>query len=379
MVRGVNYADAGVDTTLGNEASRIFYEASRETWENRKGLGRIISLLNDFSGLRYIRMAGLPEGTCIGMCFDGVGTKMELAERTGCYETVAHDVIAMGCDDAVVRGAEPFLVGSVLDVNSLGSEDENYIDQIEQLAKGYVNAAKIANVAIINGEVAELGERVGGFGPFNCNWGAGVVWFANEKRLLTGNKIRIGDSLVGLREKGFRSNGFSLVRKIMEENNYRYEPYKPLWRESGKTVGDILLTPSTIYTPAVVDMFGGWNLEREAKAEIHGVAHITGGGIPEKLGRMLRPSGFGAVLNNLFEVPELMFAIQKLGKVSDVGAYTTLPMGCGMVIATPGPERVISVADEHGIEGKEIGYVTRTPGIIIISRGAFSETEELVF
>src|SRR3989338_8802779 len=166
-------------------------------------------------------------GVNIGL--GGVGTKMELAERVKNHRTIAYDLFAMVTDDAVVRGAEPVLIGSILDVNSLGTLDKSFIEEIRQLAEGYIGAAKAANVAIVNGEVAELGSRVGGFGSFNYNWGAAVVWFAKKDRMFTGKEIKEGDYLVGLREEGFRSNGLSLVRKIMmhkhgdnwHEKNYR--------------------------------------------------------------------------------------------------------------------------------------------------------------
>src|SRR3989344_9642081 len=109
----------------------------------------------------------------------------------------------MVCDDAVVRGAEPVIVGSILDVKSLGDGDDSYIDFVKQLATGYINAARDANVAIVNGEIAELGARVNGYGPFNYNWGAGVIWFAKKSRMFTGRKIKEGDYLIGLKEEGF--------------------------------------------------------------------------------------------------------------------------------------------------------------------------------
>ncbi|MCH7568683.1 MAG: hypothetical protein IIA87_04650, partial [Nanoarchaeota archaeon] len=178
------YAAAGVNVILGETASEIFYNAAKQTWDNRKGrLGEVIVPYDDFSGVRAIDVSNLPKGTLMNIGFDGVGTKMEIAERVGDHRTIAFDLIAMVCDDAVVRGAEPVLVGSILDVNSLGKDDETHIEKIRQLAEGYVKAAKEANVAIINGEIAELGGRVRGHGDFNYNWGAGLVWFANRDRM----------------------------------------------------------------------------------------------------------------------------------------------------------------------------------------------------
>jgi len=272
------------------------------------------------------------------------------------------------CDDAVVRGAEPVLIGSILDVNSLGTSEKPFIEEVRQLAEGYIGAAKAANVAIVNGEVAELGNRVGGFGPFNYNWGAGVVWFAKKDRMFTGREIKEGDCLVGLREEGFRSNGLSLVRKIMK-NNHGDNWHQVPWKKGSVSLADLALTPSKIYTAAVVDMFGGYN--REPKTEVHGVAHITGGGIPGKLGRVLKLLGLGAVIDTPFEPSEFMEYTQALGGVPDIEAYKTWNMGQGMIIITPKPEEVIRIAADYGIQAQNIGMVTREQGIRVNNRGAF--------
>ena len=193
-----NYENSGVNIKLGEDASKVLYEAAKLTWKNRKGkLGEVVEIFSDFSGLRAVNVGGLPDDTYMNIGFDGVGTKVEIAERTKRHETVAFDLFAMVCDDAVVRGAEPVLVGSILDVKSLGNEDESYLNLVKQLALGYINAAEEANVSIVNGEIAELGSRVQGYGPFNYNWGASVVWFARKDRMITGNEIKPNDKLVG--------------------------------------------------------------------------------------------------------------------------------------------------------------------------------------
>src|SRR3989344_1436702 len=382
MNKQITYADSGVNIELGDDASQVLYEAAKLTWNNRKGrLGEIIVPFDDFSGVRAIDVSRLPKGTLMNIGFDGVGTKMELAERVEDHRTIAHDLFAMVCDDAVVRGAEPVLIGSILDVNSLGKDGENYIKQIKQLAEGYIGAAKAANVAIVNGEVAELGSRVGGYGKFNYNWGAAVVWFANKDRMFTGREIKEGDLLVGLREEGFRSNGLSLVRRIMQKN------YGDDWHQKSITGGHSLervmaraiLTPSRIYTGAVVDMFGGY--EGEPRAEIHGVAHITGGGIPGKLGRVLKPNGLGANIVFPFEPSDIMSYIQSIGQVSDEEAYKTWNMGQGMIVIIPNSSdrNVIEVAKEHRISSRVIGEVVKNPGITIKSAGVYSRGKEIKF
>ncbi len=369
MAKQTTYADSGVNIDLGDDVSKILYNAAKQTWSNRKGrLGEVIVPFDDFTGVRAIDVSNLPVGTLMNIGFDGVGTKIELAERVKYHRTIAYDLFAMVCDDAVVRGAEPVLVGTVLDVNSLGTSDKPFIEEVRQLAEGYISAAKQANVAVVNGEVAELRSRVGGYGDFNYNWGAGVVWFAKKDRMFTGREIKEGDYLVGLREEGFRSNGLSLVRKIMKSNHGENWHQVP-WKKGNISLADLALTPSKIYTAAVVDMFGGY--DGEPKTEVHGVAHITGGGVPSKLGRVLKPSGLGAIIDSPFEPSEFMEYAQALGNVSDVEAYKTWNMGQGMIIVTPKPKEAIRIASHYGIRAQNIGRVTSEQGIRIENRGAF--------
>ncbi len=371
----ITYKDSGVDIALGDEASQILYEAARQSWQNRKGkLGEIITPFDDFSGIRTIDVGGLPAGTILGLGFDGVGTKVEIAERLGKHDTIAYDLLAMVCDDAVVRGAEPVLTGSVLDVKTLGGDTGNYLSCIRQVAQGYVNAAREAGVAIINGELAELGQRISGFGQFNYNWSAAVIWFARRDRMFSGFEIQPGDTLVGFREEGFRSNGLSLVRRILSKE------YGDDWHRQargGQKFGDLVLRPSRIYTRALVTMIGG--VQNEPQAALHGVAHITGGGVPSKLGRILKPRKLGARIDDPFEPPDFAIFCQKLGGVTDEEAYQTWNMGQGMIIATPEPARVISLASTFGIEAKVVGTVTAKPEIALTSRGAFKQGAILTF
>lgn len=370
------YADSGVNIELGDDVSRILYNAAKQTWENRKGtLGELVVPFDDFSGIRAIDVSSLPSGTLMNIGFDGVGTKVEIAERVCDHRTIAYDLFAMVCDDAVVRGAEPVIMGSILDVNSLGKGKESYLKQIKQLAEGYIGAAKAANVAVVNGEVAELGSRVKGFGPFNYNWGASVVWFAKKERIFTGKEVKLGDAVVALREDGFRSNGISLVRKIMRDAHG--ENWHNEISISSRTLGELALKPSRIYCSAVADMFGGYSGEQ--KAELHGVVHVTGGGIPGKLGRVLKPSGLGAVLDDLFDCPEIMRYCMEKGKVSDREAYSTWNMGQGMLLITPDPKEVIRLASKHKIEAKIAGKISSEKSIRITKCENTKKESPLIF
>tara|TARA_Y100000031_G_C8188253_1_gene370065 strand:+ start:170 stop:1264 length:1095 start_codon:yes stop_codon:yes gene_type:complete len=361
------YEKSGVNVNKGNEASKIFYEAEKETWKNRQnGLGEIIVPNDDFSGVRAIDVSSLPIGTLMNMGFDGVGTKIEIAERMNRHDTIAFDLFAMVCDDAIVRKAEPIAIGSILDFNKLD------INIVKQLAKGYVEAAKEANVVVVNGEIAELGNRVNGFNEHNYNWGSTIIWFVNKNKILTGKEINIDNSIVALEEKGFRSNGFSLLRKIL------HEKYGENWHEKeldDEKIGNLALIPSKIYSKIAVEMFGG--VKDDEKIKINGIVHVTGGGVPEKLERILKISGFGAELDNLFSPCKLMLHCQEIGNVSDKEAYKTWCMGQGLLIITPEPKKVIEYCLENNINAKICGKVTENKAIKIKSKGL--NGEELVF
>lgn len=360
------YADSGVDIDIEEQAAKIMYGAAKQTWGGRKGiLGDVIVPFDDFSGIRAIDVGGLPQGTMLNIGFDGVGSKAEIAMMAGKYDTLAYDLVAMVCDDAVVRGAEPVLLGSILDTNSLRT-DESRLGIIKQLAEGYVTAANEANVAIINGEIAQLGDLVGGGENFGFNWGSALVWFAHKDKMITGHKVAVGDSIVGFREPGFRSNGFSLLRRVMKD------AFGDDWTQEkldGQSLISMALQPSIIYSKPVVEMFGGADPAVAPKVELHGVAHITGSGLPGKLGRTLKPSGLGARITDPFQPSPLMLYCQELGQVTDAEAYRTWNMGQGMAIITPDPDAAIKIAMSHGIEAKIIGEVTKDPEIVVANQG----------
>ncbi len=368
------YALSGVDVDVEAEASRILYEASKKTFENRSGrIGEIVTPFDDFAGLKMINIAKLPEGSFLSLGFDGCGTKVEIAERAHRYDTMAFDLLAMVCDDALIRGGETIVAGSVLDIKSLGTDDR-FLPIIQQLGAGYVAAAREANVAIINGEIAQMGTLVSGYGDFPFAWSAGAIWVARKEKLLTGLEIKAGDSVVMLREEGFRCNGLSLVRKTLKAahgDEWHATPH------AGSTLGDLVLTPSRIYSRFVVGLHGGF--DAEGTTEIHGVAHITGGGVPEKMMRVLRRAKLGVRLHDLFEPGEIVQYVQKTGGISDHDAYRAWNMGQGMALITPEPDKVIAEAKRYGMDARIAGEVIAEPKVIITSRGTEQPGQELIF
>src|SRR3989344_4693909 len=302
-----------VNIELGDDMSKMFYEASRLTYNNRPGY--VFEGHGTFRGFRAIRGAVFAkhiQKLLFNQGFDGIGTKIEISERLNEHFGSAFDLFAMAADDVPVRGAEAISIGTILDVKQLDEDNEIINNGMRQLALGMVAAAQAAKVVVTNGEIAELGYRVNGYGDFNYNWAAGVWWAAHEERILTGHQIKLGDSLIGLVEPGFRSNGHTDVRIAMLEH-YGENWHNQIEKELGNIpLGKIMQRPSIIYSRFVTELTGGFDIDKEPKAKVTGVAHITGGGQPSKLGSMLEPSGLGVTIDQPIEPPEAMLHVQRL-------------------------------------------------------------------
>jgi len=363
----MNYKEAGVDNDLKAQCSKLFYEAAKKTWFNRKKkFGEITACQDAFTGGRGFLLKN-DSNYISGLASDGIGTKQVIAQRystfTGdftCHQDIMKDLFAMPADDCPMKGAEPILLNWTINFNKPN------LECTRALAKGSVIAAAEAGVAIFSGETAELGDIVGGYGDVRYLADATVFWVAQKDYLLDPKDIEVGDSIVALKEDGFRSNGLTLVRKIAEQ------AYGDKWHEkevNGENLAKMALVPSRIYAKAVVQMYG----------MIWSVAHITGGGIPEKLKRAMAGSNLGASLTNLYEPSKAIKTFQELGKVKDIDAYNTWNMGNGMLIITNTPSQIIEIARRYGIEARIAGEVIKEPYIEILNKGMFNKNESLRF
>lgn len=352
------YKQVGVDIDLKDRCSEIFYEAALKTFQNRRGrFGEPLIARSAFSGPIYFKEL---KDAYLLKNSDGVGTKIEVAELMNKHDTIAFDLLAMVCDDAAVMGGEPFALTNTLNVSRLD------LGVIEQLAAGLVKAAERARVAVVGGEVAVL-DRLQGL----YIWDADVVAILERKKELKRGAIKPGDHIIGLGEQGFRSNGFTLIRKILRGR------FGPRWIEkpydAKRIWGEVALTPSIIYTPVLVEAIGAYG--QQARAKIKGAAHITGGGIGGNLPRCL-PEGLGAYVD--IEPLEPMLKLQELGGVDDREAYRVWNMGVGMLIVT-NDNAIFQVAKEHNVEAFKAGEVIDEPKIIIENKGFFKKEKQLVY
>lgn len=329
------YEESGVNIELGDKCSRIAYQAAKATFTGRKGMiGEPSVDEGGFSGVLDMGDFYLLQND------DGVGSKIKIAEQINKYDSLGYDLIAMVADDAVCMGAETISVTNTLDVNKVNEE------KIQALMDGLKKAALEHKIVIPGGEIAELGNMLNGY-----LWNATAVAVVEKNKLIRGADIQSGDKIIGLRSDGFRSNGFSLVRYILKEKfgeKWASEKY-----DGEKTWGELTLTPSKIYSSAVLDMHGRY--KEEAKVQLKGVVHVTGGGIYGNLERILK--GRKADLNNLPAAHEMMQKLMEIGNVSEDEAYKTWNMGVGMILISNDVEQIEEICRNHGIEMQVIGEI----------------------
>lgn len=305
------YEESGVNIEKGDACSRIAYEAAKSTFIGRAGkIGAPSALEGGFSGTLDMGDFLLVQND------DGVGSKMIVAHALGKYDTVGQDLVAMVVDDAICVGAEVISVSNTIDIEKV---DENVITP---MMEGLKNACLAQKVVVPGGEIAEIPGQVKG-----VIWNATAVGVVEKDKFIDGSKVKEGDVILGIRSAGFRANGFSLVRRVLEDKfgpNWVNEPY-----DNERSWGEVVLTPSLIYHRALLGILGGFREPR--KIDIHGIAHITGGGLEGNTERVVK-NGLRADFDNLWDAHEPMLKLMEMGNISREEAYRTWNMGTGMVL-----------------------------------------------
>lgn len=292
--------------------------------------------IGGFSGLYPFGDGYLVSGT------DGVGTKLKLAFEMDKHDTIGIDLVAMSVNDIVTCGAKPMFF---LDYFATGALD---VDKAEQVVKGIVDGCKQCDCILMGGETAEMP----GFYPEGeYDLSGFAVGFVAKDKLIDGTQVEVGDVLLGLPSSGVHSNGFSLVRKILQKSGASLGDQL---EGTEKTLGEALLVPTTIYVNKVLDM--------AEKMPVKAMAHITGGGFTDNIPRVL-PAGLGVrVSKGSWEIPPLFLWLQKAGEVADSEMFRTFNMGIGMVVVTD--KDGASLASEFG--ACVIGEVTDKESVDIV-------------
>jgi phosphoribosylformylglycinamidine cyclo-ligase len=327
---GETYRGAGVDIAAGEAAVARIKDKVRSTYRPE--------VLGDIGG--FGSLVELPAGyrqPVLVSSTDGVGTKAMVARAAGRLDTIGIDLVAMCVDDIACLGAEPLFF---LDYISVGALDP---DQVDALISGVVEGCRRAGCALVGGEMA---EHPGALEPGEFDLVGFAVGVVERDRILTGDRARVGDVLVGLPSPGLRSNGYSLARRVLFERaglTLEDELFP------GHSVADELLRPSVIYAPALRALLGD--------VDVRAVAHITGGGLAGNVPRVL-PEGVDAELDrSAWEAPRVFAEIQRRGEVADEEMARVFNLGLGMVVVVPPGDagRTLALLRGAGHAAAEVG------------------------
>ncbi len=303
----IDYKSAGVDVEAGYEAVRLMRDDVKRTFRPE-----VLTDIGGFGGLFALDKSKYEEPVLVSGT-DGVGTKLKVAFLMDKHDTVGIDAVAMCVNDIVCGGAEPLFF---LDYIALG---KNRPEKVAQIVKGVADGCFMSGCSLIGGETAEMP----GFYPENEYDIAGfAVGIVDRKKIIDGKAIKEGDVLVGLASSGLHSNGFSLVRKLLNLNE---EKMKKHIGQLGTTLGEELLKPTRIYVKSILAL--------KEKFEIKGISHITGGGFIENIPRMI-PEGLRVSIKlGSWPVHPIFTLLQHTGDISVSSIYNTFNMGIGMVLA----------------------------------------------
>ncbi len=311
----ITYKDSGVDVEAGYEAVRLMKDHVKRTFRPE-----VMAEIGGFGGLFSLNKDKYEEPVLVSGT-DGVGTKLKIAFLTGKHDTIGIDAVAMCVNDIVCSGAEPLFF---LDYIAVG---KNRPERVADIVKGVADGCVMAGCALVGGETAEMP----GFYPEDEYDVAGfAVGIVDRKKIIDGKKIKEGNVLIGLSSSGIHSNGYSLVRKLLNPTEERLSQHIEVL---GCTLGEELIKPTKIYVKTILDL--------KEKYELNGISHITGGGFIENIPRMV-PEGFRVRINKgSWPVPAIFSLMQDLGDINERSIYNTFNMGIGMVIAVDA-----SIADE---------------------------------
>ncbi|MGB3614438.1 MAG: phosphoribosylformylglycinamidine cyclo-ligase [Elainellaceae cyanobacterium] len=337
----MDYKQAGVDI----EAGHSFVQQIRDTVASTHR-PEVLGQLGGFSGLFQ-----LPQGyeqPVLVSGTDGVGTKLKLAHALNRHDTVGIDLVAMCVNDVLTCGAEPLFF---LDYIATSQLDPS---QLAQVVEGIAAGCRQAGCALLGGETAEM---PGFYQPQEYDLAGFCVGIVDKPRILDGSQVQIGDAVIALASSGVHSNGFSLVRKILDTKGISLSDRLP---DQNQSVGETLLTPTQIYVQPVLAL-------QQADIDLHGMAHITGGGLPENLPRCLGPDQ--SIQTQPWRIPPLFDWIAATGGVAWQEMLRTFNMGIGFALVVPAEQSEAAIAQlkSQGVEAWVLGEVVAGRGEVLLS------------
>lgn len=332
----ISYKDAGVDIDAGNLAVEKMKGFVKSTYRPE-----VLTDLGSFAGLFALNVQKYKEPVLISGT-DGVGTKLRVAQILDKHDTIGIDAVAMCVNDILVQGAEPLFF---LDYIAVGKLDP---DKVADIVKGVAEGCKQSLCSLIGGETAEM---PGFYGEDEYDIAGFAVGVADKSKIITGEKVAAGDVLIGLPSTGLHSNGFSLARKVLLEGNLKADDYL---EELGATVAEAMLVPTRLYVQDILPLL--------EKVDIHGMCHITGGGLIENLPRVYGKDLAAEIDTSTWQTPPIFDVMQKQGGIADDEMYRVFNMGVGFVIMVDAADadQVLSECPDGFVMGKVVPKADRS-------------------
>ena len=331
-----SYAAAGVDITAGYEGVKLMSKHVKRTH-----IPGVVSDIGGFGGLFAPDLAGMKEPVLVSGT-DGVGTKIRIAQLMDKHDTIGIDCVAMCVNDIICCGAKPLFF---LDYIAIG---KNIPEKVADIVSGVAEGCVRSGCALIGGETA---EHPGTMEANDYDLAGFAVGIVDKKNIIDANKISEGDVVISLPSSGIHSNGFSLVRKILDVENTDLNKY---YDELGGTLGETLLAPTCLYVKPVLACM--------EKVTVKGVSHITGGGFYENIPRCL-PEGFGAkITKSALRIPPIFTMLQRMGDVDEHDMFNTFNMGTGMIVIVDknDADTAIATLKAEGVDAYTIGEIVRS-------------------
>jgi len=339
--KSVTYRDAGVDIDAGNRLVERIKPLVKST--RREG---VLGGIGGFGGLFELPTGDYQQPVLVSGT-DGVGTKLRLAIDLGIHDTVGIDLVAMCVNDVIVLGADPLFF---LDYYGCGQLDE---DAATAVISGIAEGCRQSGAALIGGETAELPGMYDGEDYDLAGFCVGIV---DKPAIIDGSDISPGDAVIGLMSSGLHSNGYSLARKILENSDLN-----PSSEWGNSTLGQTLLTPTRIYVSALQRL--------RASVAVRGIAHITGGGLPENLVRVLPPTVDAHIRTAAWQRPAIFDWLQQQGNVADSEMLRTFNCGIGMTVIVPADQAsdALAILNDEGDEAVLLGEIFSGSGQVHIN------------
>jgi len=354
MGKYISYKESGVSIDAGEEMVRQIHSAVASTFGPR-----VIQLHNAFAGMFRLDyderlFKRNYKNPVLVACTDGVGSKVQLAGKIKKFDTVGIDLVAMNVNDMLVQGAEPLFFLDYLAVHKLEPKI------VAELVKSIAAGCREANCALIGGETAEMPDTYSA-GDFDmAGFAVGIV---ERKKIITGEQIRKGDVILGLASNGLHSNGYTLVRNICFKKA-KLKMADILGELDGAVLGAVLLEPTRIYVRSIIKLL----LQYKVKRVVHGMAHITGGGLVGNIPRVLPKDCNAAIKKSSWPVPKIFAFLQKTGPVEEEEMFKVFNMGIGfvLIVAEDFANSIAKKLTRFGERVYKIGRITTGTGKVVL-------------